>query len=207
MTRVLKTTFLGCAPGRRRYPNAMQKFTLRSIAIFLPLCVAAICAVWTAHLRSKRTAAREAFSHAVESESLLPIGQAEARLADSEVKQMLIKAAVSDLIVFDGESRVAQIQPNMLKFGERSLDGLSLHTIGDGTGSMTYQLPIGTRIRSVSFEGDALAVTVYGDLEIRGKILSISEQNAEVHKIKWKRGDKPPVNMLDSSIANRSRKN
>lgn len=78
---------------------------------------------------------------------------------------MLEQASASDLIVFDGDSRVAQIWPRMLKYGDRSLDGLSLHTIGDGTGSMTFQLPTGTRIKSLAFEDDALIVTIYGDLE------------------------------------------
>ena len=185
----------------------MRKLTLRSIAIFIPLCVAAICAIWSAHLRHKRTAAREAFSRAVESKSLLPVGQVEYRLTDREVNQMLRRAARSDLIVFDGHSRVAQIQPNMLKYGDRSVDGLSLHTIGDDTGSMTFQLPIGTRIRLVSFEDDALVVTIFGDLELRGKKISIPEQNPELYKVNWQRGSAPPVDTLTASIANRSRKN
>lgn len=191
---------------RQRHPKDMKKLSLRSFAIVVPLCVAVMCAIWSAHLRSKQTTAPEAFHRAVDSERLLPVLEAEKRLAEREVKRMLAQAAASDLIVFDGESRVAQIQPNMLDYGGRSLDGLSLHTIGDDTGSMTFQLPIGTRIKSISFEDDALIVTVFGDLEIGGKVLSIPEENPEVHKVSWARLAAPPNNTLTTSIATRSRK-
>ena len=123
---------------------------------------------------------------------------------------MLSRAAASEWIAFDRDSRVAQILPNMLTYGDRSLDGLSLHTIGDDTGSMTFQLPIGTRIQSVSFEDDALVVTIFGDLELRGKTISIPEQNPEVYKVNWQRGTAPSLNTLNTltaSIANRVRKN
>ena len=190
-----------------RHRQAMRKFRLRSLAIFIPLFAAACCAVWNYRQRSRQTTAREVFAHAVESATLLPVAQAEAALPAREVDLLLKQAADSELIAFDGVSRVAQIQPNMLTYGERTLDGLSLHTIGDGKDSMTHQLPIGAQIHSIAFSGDTLLVTLSGTMEIRGKSITISEHRPETYRFQWKQGSPPPLESLTTSIWARPRKN
>ncbi|WP_143543777.1 hypothetical protein [Rhodopirellula sp. MGV] len=149
---------------------------------------------------------RNVFDRAVEADTLLPVAEAEELLPEWEVRKMLERAAGGGSIIFDGESRVAQIQPEMFRYGDRSLDGLTLHTVGDGKGSMTFQLPIGTRIKSIAFLEDALEVTVFGELDFHGDVLSIPEQAPEVYQLTWLKGDPPPYNTLDKAIETRMRK-
>lgn len=142
---------------------------------------------------------------AVEKGEILPFARIVTDFGHSGARRHFERAAESELVTFDGETRLAQIQKNGLAYPEGSLDRLLLHDFSNGKRTAIQQPPIGTVIDSVVFVGSGVEISLHGDLLIDGSIVVISPDKPEVYHLKWMPGIPPVGPPLQTLIERRQR--
>tara|TARA_R110002049_G_scaffold72490_1_gene186919 strand:+ start:2531 stop:3001 length:471 start_codon:yes stop_codon:yes gene_type:complete len=137
------------------------------------------------------------YNDAVSRGDTLPISSLVAVFGDSFGKSRISEAAhqISG-VVFDGESRVAQIERAAISDGDITGDGIALYTFGSGHGSNHYHAPLGSRIESLAFTEDGLDVVLHGNLRMGSYRHTIDTGNPETYRIEWSPHGPPTVDNI-----------
>jgi len=182
----------------------MRRFSLRTFVVAAPLVCGLVIAVWSYHHHKRRTDVLDSYHRVLANGGTLPLPWLEDVLGESAAKSRVRVSANdhSDLI-FDGESRVVQIERTAISDGAETGDGISLYTFGVSCGMHCLHAPIGARIDSVEFTEDAIEVTLHGELRMGSFGHNIDEQSPETYRIEWLPKSSPNVENIYSVIWNR----
>ena len=183
----------------------MRRFSLFTFVILLPLIVAAWFA-WQRHqLVSRQEQTLKMLHRALETGEIFPFARILTDFGRSEALKYFERADQSELLTFDGEARLAQIQKDGLTYREGTLDLLFLHDFENGHKTAIQQPPIGTVINSVVFVGDGVDISLHGDLLVNNSKITIPSGAPETYHLRWIPGSPPASPPLEALITKRQR--
>ena len=160
----------------------MPRFSLRTIAIFVPLVFSFAFAVWSFRLNSRRADTLRWYESALKSGRDLPLASLERDFGERSARKRLTKSSASNTeISFDGESRVVQIVRDAVSDADEAGDGILLYTLGAGSGTYGSHAPVGAKIDRVKLTADTLEVTLHGKLRMGSFGYNIDESNPQTY--------------------------
>jgi hypothetical protein len=142
----------------------MRRLSLSTTVGVLPTIVAVALAAYTYHAESRRREAVAMFNSALAEGQLQPVSRLVSELGAAAARKHLRRAAESDLVAFDGDNRIAQVEKDGLQYPTGRLDRIFLYTIGSRTRVAIQQPPVGTVVDRVKFTRGGLDVTLHGKL-------------------------------------------
>ncbi len=190
----------------------MRKFSLFSLTIGLPVVVAILCTLYTAHVASMRSHAANIFHKSIDNEintkystGIEDLVAAYGPTLAAEIVQA--KANTTDTIAFDGVSRLVKIVHKTKEWTGFDLpeteysDGVVLKDFAHAT-TAVWDGPMGTRISAVRFADGKLIISLYGNLHLGTSTQNIPKEKAEAYVIPWSRGTAPtPGSVYDAVVA------
>ncbi|WP_442505680.1 hypothetical protein SH528x_004480 [Novipirellula sp. SH528] len=164
----------------------MRRFSLRTLVFTIPLLFGVALAFW-GYQRSKRQAEVLRWYHdALTTGDTLPLPWLVQAFGQSSAKSR-VQDSARDIpeLIFDDQSRVAQIERAAVTDGTESGDGVALYTFGANHGVHCYHAPLGARIERIAFTDDGLDIVLHGDLKMGSFEYSIDANTPETYHIEW----------------------
>ena len=174
----------------------MGRVSLRTVAVLIPLLCAVGFAVWSQRRNARRTQALEMYQASLARGETLPLGRLEREFGvESAIARGQESAKKNGEVVFDGESRVAQIERSLIVDENSTVDGISLYTFGIETRTQSYRAPLGAHIDAIHFNDTAMEVTLHGMLKMGSYEFEIDKSNPQTYEIEWLPHDVPKGNL------------
>ena len=173
--------------GRSPY-KLMHRMSIRTVIVVIPLVSALGFSAWSFSENSRRINTLRQYDSALKSGQMLPLPGLERCFGQAMVRQCLSDSARSNPdLVFDGESRVAQVRRDSVS--DSDLDGtgdaIALYALGSGHVTCELNSLVGARIDCVNLSVDTLEVTLHGKLRWKGYGCNIDELNPQTYILKW----------------------
>jgi len=165
----------------------MTRFSLFRFVIWLPLIAGIVFAIYSFRINSNLTN----FDYEVDNNQLMVSldGLLDTFGEEQTRKIVELKASDNKSLIYDGESRLAQIVKSRHVHDHDNSDLCALSFVGirgaGWRGPAIWSGPNGMRIDSVSFDDNELLVTIHGDLGWGPHAFFIPESEPETYSIPW----------------------
>ena len=121
----------------------MRRLSVCALVFAIPLGCALILALWNHQRDSRRATTIQLYNGAVSRGDTLPIPRLVNAFGDHFAKlRVAATASENSDLIFDGESRVAQIERATVSDGDETGDGIVLYTFGSKHGLHHYHAPV-----------------------------------------------------------------